>query len=151
MGCNEIYWWNLICFFFSYFTDIFVEFFTDISVPQLSIISKIMLFFAQLSHFINEQIFIMHPNNDTTNIIRFRFCKGKISQAQIINFLVPTIIIVITVFITHKIYSVNTGTIFCIFFTGPFIRLDDKYIWPKLYHNFRVKLHKNYTQKLGIE
>jgi uncharacterized membrane protein YczE len=135
--------------FFSYFTDIFVSFFTDIGVPQLSIISKIILclvgtviFCSAISLYQRANI-IMHPNDDTTNIIRFRFFKGKVVQAQIVNFLAPTIIIVITVFITHKIYSVNIGTLFCMFFTGPFIGLADKYIWPKLHHNFRIQAHKN--------
>jgi uncharacterized membrane protein YczE len=147
--------WDALRFFgeilfiscFSYFVNTFVALFTHLGVTQLPLIPKVIvcllgvaIFCCAISLYQRANL-IMHPNDDTTNIIRFRFFKGKVVQAQIVNFLVPMIIIVVTVVMTHKIYSVNIGTIFCIFFNGPLIGISDKYIWPKLHHNFRIQAH----------
>lgn len=130
--------------FFSYFVDIFLAFFNKIGVPKLPIWLKIILcligiftFCCAISFYQRANIF-MHPNDDTTNIIRFQYFKGNVVKAQLVNFSIPLIIIVVCVLISHQIYSVNIGMIVCVFANGPLIGFADKYLWHSLHHNFRV-------------
>ncbi|RVU70404.1 MULTISPECIES: YitT family protein [Lactobacillus] len=129
---------------FSYFVDIFLAFFNHLGVPELPTWLKIILCFigiftfcCAISFYQRANIF-MHPNDDTTNIIRFQYCKGNVIKAQLINFSIPLAIIVICVLISHQVYSVNIGTILCMFANGPLINFADQHLWHSLHHNFRV-------------
>ncbi|EEJ71825.1 YczE/YyaS/YitT family protein [Lactobacillus ultunensis] len=130
--------------FFSYFVDIFLDFFNKLGVPNLPIWLKIILCFigiftfcCAISFYQRANIF-MHPSDDTTNILRFRYFKGNVIKAQLVNFSVALIIIIVCVALTHKIYSVNIGTIICLFANGPLIAFADRHLWHSLHHNFRV-------------
>ncbi|KRK63715.1 hypothetical protein FC72_GL001188 [Companilactobacillus tucceti DSM 20183] len=81
----------------------------------------------------------MHPNDDTTNILRFFYLKGNSTAAQVIDFVPPTIVVIIAFFMTGNIFSVNIATLFSILFNGVLIATADKLIWPSLKHNFKVK------------
>ena len=72
---------------FSYFTDIFISFFDWLKVPQLMILWRIffcmlgiIIFCIAISLYQRANI-IMHPNDDTTNILRFDYCKGRVGIA----------------------------------------------------------------------
>lgn len=130
---------------FSYFVNTFVALFTRLGVPRLPLMPKlavclvgVVIFCCAISLYQRANL-VMHPNDDTTNILRFLYLHGRVIIAQLINFLIPMLIIAITFLISHRIYSVNIGTVFCIFFNGPLIGLSDQYVWPSLHHNFRVK------------
>lgn len=130
--------------FFSYFVDIFLALFNALGVPNLPTWLKVILCFigiftfcCAISFYQRANLF-MHPNDDTTNIIRFQYLKGNVVKAQLVNFSVPLTIIIICVIITHQIYSVNIGTIICMFANGPLIGFSDKHLWHSLHHNFRV-------------
>ncbi|HJE45910.1 YczE/YyaS/YitT family protein [Levilactobacillus namurensis] len=129
---------------FSYFVNTFVAGFTRLGVPDLPVIPKIVVcllgvvtFCCAISLYQRANL-IMHPNDDTTNILRFLYFNGRVMTAQIVNFLVSVAIIILTVLFTHRLYSVNIGTLFCLLGNGPLIGLSDRYIWPGLRHNFRV-------------
>ncbi|KRL82009.1 YczE/YyaS/YitT family protein [Lactobacillus ultunensis] len=129
---------------FSYFVNIFVDFFDRLGIPDLPVWLKIILCFSGIFSFCCGISFyqranlFMHPNDDTTNILRFEYFKGNVVKAQLVNFSVPTLIIVICVLFTHKVYSINVGTILCLFANGPLINFADKYLWHSLHHNFRI-------------
>ena len=80
----------------------------------------------------------MHPNDDTTNILRFMYLKKSAVAAQLIDFIPPIIAMVISFAVTKNLYAVNVGTIFSILFNGLIIQTADRYVWPKLKHNFKV-------------
>lgn len=82
---------------------------------------------------------VMHPNDDTTNILRFLYLKGNATASQLIDFIPPLIAIIIAFIFTHEILSVNIGTICSIIGNGFFIAMSDKLVWPHLKHNFRTK------------
>lgn len=143
--------WGEVAFIagFSYFIDVFIAFFDWLKIPQWPMIIRILLCFlgivifcAAISLYQRANL-IMHPNDDTTNILRFIYFKGRVTTAQLVNFLVPIVIILITWLISHQIYSVNIGTLLCIFCNGPLIGFFDHHLWLGLHHNFRVKI----TQK----
>lgn len=133
---------------FSYFIDVFIALFNWLKVPQLAIwwqtllcLVGIVVFCTAISLYQRANL-IMHPNDDTTNILRFLYFKGRVGTAQLVNFMVPIIMIAITWIITRHIYSVNIGTLLCILFNGPLIGQADQHVWHGLHHNFRVKTLK---------
>lgn len=129
---------------FSYLVNGFVALFTRLGIPQLPWLVKLAICFSGIVIFCiaislyQRANLIMHPNDDTTNIVRFRYFHGRVVPAQIVVFLVPIAIMVVTFVMSHQLYSVNLGMLFCVFFNGPLISFADRHVWPKLRHNFRV-------------
>ncbi|MFC6323553.1 YczE/YyaS/YitT family protein [Companilactobacillus baiquanensis] len=135
----------LYILFFSSFVDIFTDFLNNAGIPSLPIVIRALLsclgivFFCVAISLYQRANIVMHPNDDTTNILRFFYLKGNSTAAQIIDFIPPTIVVIIAFFVTGNIYSVNIGTLFSILFNGILIATADKIIWPSLKHNFKTK------------
>lgn len=132
-------------FFFSYFVDIFSGTFTRMGIMQLPAwgrlllaITGIMIFCAAISLYQRANL-IMHPNDDTTNILRFLYCHDNVVVAQLLTFTPPVVIILVCWLNTHQLYAVNWGTLFTLLFNGTLIGLADRFVWPQLHHNFRAK------------
>ncbi|MQS90232.1 hypothetical protein [Companilactobacillus mishanensis] len=128
--------------FFSYFVDIFTDLLTSIGVPRLPIVARgflsclgVVIFCIAISLYQRANI-VMHPNDDTTNILRFDYLKGNATASQLIDFVPPIIIIIITFIFTHNIYSINIATVFSLVLNGVLIAWSDKLIWSHLKHNF---------------
>ena len=130
--------------FFSYFVDVFTNLLTNMGVQQLPMLVRALLSFAGVTCFCvaislyQRANIVMHPNDDTTNILRFMYLKGNSTAAQIIDFVPPIIVVLISVIATHSIYAVNVGTLFSILLNGVIIAEADKRIWPSLKHNFKA-------------
>lgn len=132
--------------FYGYFIDIFTFIFDKLGMPHYQILIRtffailgIVCFCVAISLYQRANIF-MHPNDDTTNILRFRYLKGNATLAQIIDFIPPIIIVIISFVNIHQIYSINIATLVSILLNGVFIATADKYVWPKLKHNFKLKM-----------
>ena len=82
---------------------------------------------------------IMHPNDDTTNILRFLYFKGNATASQITDFIPPIIVIVIAWIATGKLLGINIATLFSFLGNGIIIAWADEHVWPRLVHNFKVK------------
>lgn len=130
---------------FSSFVDIFVAFFTRLGVPQLPFLLRTVLCFIGVATFCcaisiyQRANLIMHPNDDTTNILRFLYCHNRVVVAQLVNFVPPIIIMVVTFLISGRLYAINVGTLFALLANGPLIGFFDRHVWHGLTHNFRVK------------
>lgn len=129
---------------FSYFIDIFVAMFTKWGIPALGLgwrmllsILGVTIFACSISIYQRANL-IMHPNDDTSNILRFMYLGGRATASQFVDFIPPIVMIAICYFFTRQIYSVNVGTLYSILFNGVIIAASDKHIMPHLYHNFRV-------------
>lgn len=134
--------------FYGYFIDIFTFIFDKMGMPNFNIWARgffailgIVCFCVAISLYQRANI-IMHPNDDTTNILRFHYLKGNATLSQIIDFIPPIIIVILSFTFTHHIYSINIATLFSILFNGVLIATSDKFIWPSLKHNFTVKFDK---------
>lgn len=132
--------------FYGYFIDIFTFIFDKLGMPHYQILIRtffailgIVCFCVAISLYQRANIF-MHPNDDTTNILGFRYLKGNATLAQIIDFIPPIIIVIISFVNIHQIYSINIATLVSILLNGVFIATADKYVWPKLKHNFKLKM-----------
>ncbi|WP_367295793.1 hypothetical protein [Levilactobacillus yonginensis] len=129
---------------FSYFIDVFVSMFGKWGVPDLSLGWRMLLsivgvtIFASSISIYQRANLIMHPNDDTSNILRFMYLGGRATASQLVDFIPPIIMIAVCYIATRQIYSVNVGTLYSIIFNGVIIAAADKHIMPHLYHNFRV-------------
>ncbi|WP_125591310.1 hypothetical protein [Companilactobacillus jidongensis] len=135
----------LYILFFSYFVDIFTSLLTMAGVQHLPMLVRILVSFSGVVCFCvaislyQRANIVMHPNDDTTNILRFLYLKGNSTAAQIIDFVPPVLIVAVSFVITHNIYAVNVGTLFSILLNGILIAESDKFIWPSLKHNFKTE------------
>lgn len=135
----------LYILFFSSFVDIFTNILNASGIPNFPMFIRAILsclgvvFFCVAISLYQRANIIMHPNDDTTNILRFFYLKGNSTAAQVIDFVPPTIVVIIAFFVTGNIFSVNIATLFSILFNGVLIATADKLIWPSLKHNFKVK------------
>ena len=130
---------------FSYFVDVFVALFTWLGVPRLPFLIRAVMCFIGVATFCcaisiyQRANLIMHPNDDTTNILRFLYCHNRVVVAQLINFVPPIVIMVVTFLISGHLYAINIGTLFALLAHGPLIGFFDRHVWHGLTHNFRVK------------
>ncbi len=129
---------------FSYFIDLFVDLFAKLGIPNLPLGWRMVLsvvgvtIFASSISIYQRANLVMHPNDDTSNILRFMYLGGRATVSQYVDFIPPIIMIVICVIGTHQLYSVNVGTLYSILFNGVIIAAADEHIMPGLHHNFRV-------------
>ncbi|KRK97507.1 sugar specific permease [Secundilactobacillus odoratitofui DSM 19909 = JCM 15043] len=134
--------------FFGTFVQFFVHWFDSMGANTAPVIWRLILsclgiaiFCVGISLYQRANIF-MHPNDDTTNILRFMYLKGNATASQLLDFLPPVIVIIIAFFGTGQILSINLATLFSILCNGVLIATSDRYIWPRLTHNFRTKAER---------
>ncbi len=137
-----------MCFivFFSTIVQFFTRWFAAIGVGELPVVVRvfisalgIFLFCIGISLYQRANI-VMHPNDDTTNILRFLYVHGNATISQLIDFMPPIVAITIVFFNTGQIDSVNIATLFSILGNGFMIAWSDEHIWPTLKHNFRSNI-----------
>lgn len=128
-----------ICFF-GPFVSLFTHLFLKLGIlhlPLLAIIALdlfgIMLIGVAISIYQRLNI-ILHPVDEMTNILRFQYLRGNSNLAQWVNFLIPTVIIVILFLVYGEIVAVNIGTLCSILFQGMIIGTSDQLIFPRLKH-----------------
>lgn len=135
-----------ICYvcFFSYFVNIFANFFTAVGIGGLPIVVRAILsclgivFFCTAISLYQRANILMHPNDDTTNILRFMYLKKSAVAAQLVDFVPPIVAMAISFAVTKNLYAVNIGTIFSILCNGLIIQTADRLVWPTLKHNFKT-------------
>lgn len=130
-------------FFFSYFVNTFAQFFNYLGIPNLPFLVRALIsclgvvsFCTAISLYQRANI-IMHPNDDTTNLLRFLYLKGNSTAAQFLDFIVPIVIIIFCTIFSHKLFAVNIATLFSFLFNGLIIAEADRLIFPQLKHNFK--------------
>lgn len=130
--------------FYGYFVNIFTWLFTTLGVGTWPVVARglvscfgVVSFGIAISLYQRANI-IMHPNDDTTNILRFLYLRGNATAAQMIDFIPPIVVIIIAYFSSGRLLGINVATIFSILFNGVIIAWADKHIWPQLKHNFKV-------------
>lgn len=132
-------------FFVSYFVNFFTSFFYRLGILSWSVVTRgvlamvgVVILCIGMSLYQRANL-VMHPNDDTTNILRFMYCHGNVLRAQSLNFIAPVVITVVSWIVTRQLFAINLGTIFALLFTGMLVNLTDRFIWPGLKHNFAVK------------
>ncbi|WP_179951344.1 hypothetical protein, partial [Lactiplantibacillus daowaiensis] len=123
---------------FSYFVDLFTALFTMIGIPHWNWIIRMILsmvgvstFCVAISIYQRANIF-MHPNDDTTNILRFMYLKGNATASQLIDFVPPIVIMIITFTMTHQVLAVNVGTFYSFIMNGILMALCQRVLMEGL-------------------
>ncbi|KRN29327.1 hypothetical protein IV38_GL000210 [Lactobacillus selangorensis] len=77
---------------------------------------------------------VLHPNDDLMQIIRFKFCHGRAALAMWLSIVPPVVIMVFCWLLDHQLYAVNIGTLVALFFQGAIIGWSDRHVFPALKH-----------------
>lgn len=77
---------------------------------------------------------VLHPNDDFMQILRFRYLKGNATIAQMVHYIPPVLIMLVTFLTAKQLYAVNIGTLICLFFQGTFIGFFDQHMFKGLRH-----------------
>lgn len=128
---------------FSYFVDLILGIMQSIGIGDLNIWIRgflscfgVAMFCVGISLYQRANI-LMHPNDDTSNLIRFKFLHGSAILSQLVDIVPAFFLIGLCWILDGKMVSVNVGTIFSLICNGILIKEADKQVWPKLRHNHR--------------
>ena len=82
---------------------------------------------------------ILHPNDDLSYIIRFKYLKGIASLSQWVSFIPPVVITGMSYFANHQqIWSFGFGTAWAFLTQGYLQGWSDKHIVPSFKHHFNL-------------
>ncbi|WP_367371120.1 YitT family protein [Pediococcus parvulus] len=81
---------------------------------------------------------VLHPNDDLTYIVRFKFMNGKAAVAQWVSYIPAIAIILLTFIVTHHIYSIGLGTILAFILQGAVTGWADRHVFTTLKHHLNV-------------
>lgn len=136
---------NLIfAFSFSYLVQFWTWVLTTIGVPKLDFFERLVLdvigvTFIAFAVSIYQRVDVMlHPNDEFTYLIRFKYLHGNAAVSQYASYVIPIIIIIICFFIKHRLYSIGIGTFLALFFQGPVIGWADEHVFTHLKHKVQV-------------
>ncbi|MHA8111410.1 hypothetical protein ACYATP_08020 [Lactobacillaceae bacterium Melli_B4] len=127
--------------FFSYFIDLFNILNGWLGIDELGpvasfIISLFGLVLVGISiSFYQRANLLMHPNDDTTNILRFKYFHGSAIKSQFADMGIFALIIIVCSLIMHQVVGVGIITVFFFFTLGPLIKYSDVLFLPSLKHN----------------
>ncbi|CAH1855354.1 YczE/YyaS/YitT family protein [Convivina intestini] len=133
---------------FSFLVGFFTSFFTHLGVTTLPLAWRIPIdLFAVMNVGIGISIYqrvnlIMHPIDDLTNILRFKYFRGNASKAQMSNFVVAIAISLTCFLFSHQLVALNIGTAFSFFFQGKIIAIADRRMFPHLVHGDLNRIHR---------
>ena len=128
---------------FSTLVQLWVGLFATLGLPQLPWLVRLVLdvfgiFLIAIAVSIYQRVnWIIHPLDEVTNTLRFRYCGGNPVKAQLLNFSVPIAVMCVVFALSGRLDAVNIGTIAVLLFQGAWIGWADRYIFPTLPHYFR--------------
>lgn len=134
---------------FSYLVQFITDIFLKLGMGQLNLPGRIIFDFIGLicistAISIYQRVnLILHPLDDTMQIVRFKFCHGNSMLAQLLTYAVPITMVLIVFFTTGHMEAVGIGTVFALLFQGPFIGYADHLVFPKLKHQGIPSFLKN--------
>ncbi|MGL5898661.1 MAG: hypothetical protein ACRCZW_03205 [Lactobacillaceae bacterium] len=85
---------------------------------------------------------MLHPNDELSYLIRFKYCHGSAALGQYLSYIIPIAVLIYCYLSKGKILSIGPGTFFALFFQGPLIGWADKIIFPKLKHRPITKIKR---------
>ncbi|WP_089121548.1 fructose permease [Secundilactobacillus pentosiphilus] len=77
---------------------------------------------------------VLHPADDLTQILRYRYCRGNATIAMWFSYVPPTLMGIIAALMTGSITNFGLGTIFAFLFQGSITGIADRIVFPKLKH-----------------
>ena len=102
---------------FSVMVQFFVQGMGWLGLPGLPVWLRLVLnvagiFLIAIAISIYQRVnWIIHPLDELTNTLRFKFCNGNPVQAQLLTFSIPIAMLIIMFVLSGHLYAVNLGTI----------------------------------------
>lgn len=129
---------------FSYMVSFFTLVWNWLGVPQLSLVWRlvidtlgILILSAAVSIYQRANI-IMHPNDDLSYILRFKFLKGSAILGQWASYTPPLLITVMAFIATGKLEAIGYGTVLALTAQGVLMKWSDGHVFPQLKHHVDV-------------
>ena len=128
---------------FSVMVQFFVQGMSWLGLPGLPVWLRLVLnvagiFLIAIAISIYQRVnWIIHPLDELTNTIRFKFCNGNPVHAQLLTFSIPIAMLIIMFALSGHLYAVNLGTIAALLCQGSWIGWADKRVFASLPHYFR--------------
>lgn len=116
------------------------QFFIGLGVGQLPVIVRFLIDLIGLVcigagvSITQRLMFVIHPLDDMTNVMRFTYFNGNVVIAQTLNFAIPMSICLMTWLITGRLIAVNIGTIIAFLGMGFIISASERFVFPRLIH-----------------
>lgn len=134
----------LYAFPFSYLVSGFTMVWNFIGVPLWSVPIRVILdtlgifVIAAAVSIYQRSNLLMHPNDDLSYILRFKFLKGSAILGQWVSYVPPIIIIVVSVLVTGKIEAIGYGTVLALTIQGALMSWSDTHVFPQLKHHVDI-------------
>ena len=128
---------------FSVMVQFFVQGMGWLGLPGLPVWLRLVLnvagiFLIAIAISIYQRVnWIIHPLDELTNTLRFKFCNGNPVHAQLLTFSIPIAMLIIMFVLSGHLYAVNLGTIAALLCQGSWIGWADKRVFASLPHYFR--------------
>ncbi|MDT6981410.1 hypothetical protein [Levilactobacillus zymae] len=129
---------------FSYLVEWIGYFWDWLGVGQLGLVARIIVDIIGLTgvafavSIYQRCNIIMHPNDDLSYIIRFRFLHGSAIIAQWASYLPPVIIIALSYWATGQLHAIGFGTIWALVTQGAVMGWADVHVFSRLKHHVDV-------------
>ncbi|KRM59345.1 hypothetical protein C5L31_002158 [Secundilactobacillus malefermentans] len=126
---------------FSYLVEFFTYLWNLIGVPDLSLPMRVivdiigLLSVAAAVSIYQRCNILMHPNDDLSYILRFKFLKGSAIWGQWISYAPPLLIILLSYLATGHLHAIGFGTIWALVTQGVVMQWSDVHVFPKLKHH----------------
>lgn len=129
---------------FSYLVSLFTMFWNWVGVPQLNLPLRLIVdtlgifsIAAAVSIYQRSNI-LMHPNDDLSYIIRFKYMHGSAILGQWVSYLPPIIITVVSFIATGQLKAIGYGTVLALVAQGAMMGWSDTHVFPRLKHHVDI-------------
>ncbi|WP_061993018.1 hypothetical protein [Fructobacillus ficulneus] len=136
-SCGEL----VFVFFFGNLVNLFIHLFHPVTTLTNTMFSKTLLailgiIIVCLGTSIYQRVNLwMYPTDHLTALLYHHFFKSNFEKAQIITFLIPICIILITSYQLKSLQGIQIGTLFSLIMNGKIIKISNQYLFPFLKFN----------------
>ncbi|KIS03826.1 integral membrane protein [Paucilactobacillus wasatchensis] len=134
----------LYAFPFSYLVSFITLFWNWVGVPGLGLAARvvldtigIMVIAAAVSIYQRSNI-LLHPNDDLSYILRFKFLKGSAILGQWVSYTPPILITIASVIATGQLKAIGYGTILALVAQGMMMSWSETHVFPQLKHHIDI-------------
>ncbi|HEY4399370.1 MAG TPA: hypothetical protein VGM95_02455 [Lactobacillaceae bacterium] len=126
---------------FSYLVGFFAQFLSQtlqVSAAPVAarfVLDVLAIYLIGVSISVYQRVnWLLHPLDDLTNILRFKFFKGSATAGQMSNFVIALLISLTCYAFSGALVALGIGTLISFFLQGKNIGLSDRIIFPNLIH-----------------
>lgn len=134
----------LYAFPFSYLVSFITLFWNWVGVPHYGLVAKVVLdtvgilVIAMAVSIYQRSNILMHPNDDLSYILRFKFLHGSAILGQWVSYVPPILITVVSVIATGQLKAIGYGTILALVAQGAMMSWSDTHVFPQLKHHVDI-------------